>query len=113
MAAVCDNAMDALDRFQANANAQILALKEEWSTSAATEPSPDLQRAPQGASIAPGHHPVSPGVAEPAGQPTQPTPDPWATELAEAERIRSLSWEQYADERQARGIGSPAGLFSV
>ncbi len=42
-------------------------------------------------------------------------PDPPATELAEAARIKSLSWDDYAAERQSRGIGSPTsarGLFA-
>jgi hypothetical protein len=47
--------------------------------------------------------------------PQQQPPDLRAAELAEVERIRSLSWDDYADERRSRGIGSPTsarGLFA-
>jgi hypothetical protein len=43
----------------------------------------------------------------------RPTPDPREAELAEAARIRSLSWAEYAAERNQHGITSISahGLF--
>lgn len=108
--------------------ADVDRLRDSWATSYAEQrqahedrlaeirrsihaPHPELPAGGDRASV-----PVTPGTA-PSGHHRQqePTPDPRAAELAEVERIKSLSWDDYAAERQSRGIGSPTsarGLFA-
>ena len=131
VAAVCDNAADALDRFQAEANAQILAIKEEWNSSAAhqnapvesatrqrqednlawlrshamTEPAPtDTRQIPQGA-FAPEANPVSSG----GGLPGQPLLIPPAR-TRPGQAIKDMSLEEFARLRTDLGVRSPTDM---
>ena len=133
VAAVCDNAADALDRFQAEANAQILAIKEEWNSSAAhqnapvesatrqrqednlawlrshamTEPAPtdtrDIRQ--QGAFVLEAN-PVSSG----AGSAGPAAPDPRQLELARAQAIKDMSLEEFARLRTDLGVRSSTDM---
>jgi hypothetical protein len=113
----------------ASMQADIDRLRDQWATSYAEQrqrhedrltairatihgeaPPPNLAGAGTGVG-------ASASTSTPSGHTTQPQQpiDPWAAELAESARIRSLSWEDYATERQSRGIGSPTsarGLFA-
>ncbi len=129
VAAVCDNATAALDRARERAQAELDALLEEWSSNAAhqaaaaeaatrqrqeahiewlrsltgDDASTDVRQIPRDAS--------EPGVPAPPGAGSAgPPTDPYAAELAEAERIRTMPMDLWAEERQ-RLVRSDQGMF--
>jgi hypothetical protein len=131
IATMCDYADAQLDRYRADADAQILAIKEEWSSNAASQMAESEARVRrlQEDSLAwlrsryddeprklagSGDHreeatasAASPGTGH---SPRTQQPGQHELELAEAARIRNLTMQQFAIERQTL-IRSGKGIF--